>query len=360
LRDVVVLDRGNQPGAGSTGKATGGFRAQFATPVNVRLSLLAREKLQSFHDETGIDPGYLPAGYLWIANTEDGLSALRAALAVQRASGLHEADEVDVHDITRLSPAVSPEGVIGGTWCPTDGFIVPMQMLNGYIAAASRCGVSFEWGVEVTEIITTRERTVSELKTSAGSISAGAVVNAAGAWAAMIRCGPHADLPVTPLKRQVALTEPTETLSASTPMTIFVESGFHFRVRDGRVLLVSGQPEPKDNSLESGVDERWLSATRNEAAKRAPIVGNLEIDRDACYAGYYEMSPDKHAILGPAPWCDNLFFANGSSGHGVMHSPAIGQLVAEFICDGVASSLDVSALRPTRFAERAPNPVELI
>ena len=43
--DVVVLDRGVGPGEGSTGRATGGFRAQFASAINVRLSLLALENL---------------------------------------------------------------------------------------------------------------------------------------------------------------------------------------------------------------------------------------------------------------------------------------------------------------------------
>ena len=68
------------------------------------------------------------------------------------------------------------------------------------------------------------------------------------------------------------------------------------------------------------------------------------------------MSPDRHAILGAAPGCSNLFLANGSSGHGVMHAPALGHLLAEIISDGAASTLDATALRPTRFAEGEPNP----
>jgi glycine/D-amino acid oxidase-like deaminating enzyme len=69
------------------------------------------------------------------------------------------------------------------------------------------------------------------------------------------------------------------------------------------------------------------------------------------------MSPDRHALLGPAPGCNNLYLINGSSGHGVMHAPALGQLLAEIMSDGVASSLDVGALRPSRFLEGKPNPV---
>jgi len=68
-REILVLDRSLGPGQGSTGKATGGFRAQYATPINVRLSLLSREKLRCFSEKTGGDAGYVPAGYLWLAST---------------------------------------------------------------------------------------------------------------------------------------------------------------------------------------------------------------------------------------------------------------------------------------------------
>ena len=66
------------------------------------------------------------------------------------------------------------------------------------------------------------------------------------------------------------------------------------------------------------------------------------------------MSPDGHAIFGLAPGAANLVLVNGSSGHGVMHSPALGQLAAELIVDGEVRSLDVRALRPERFAEGEP------
>ena len=95
-RDVLMVDRSNGPGQGSTGAATGGFRAQYGTAINVRLSLLAREKFLRFGDEIGVDPGYLPAGYLWLAETCAELEELRAGLDVQHAEGLHEATEVDV------------------------------------------------------------------------------------------------------------------------------------------------------------------------------------------------------------------------------------------------------------------------
>lgn len=358
VRGVVVVDRGAGPGYGSTSRATGGFRAQFATPVNVRLSLLAREKLLAFHDETGVDPGYSQAGYLWIASTENAMTSLRQALAVQQSAGLADAEAIDADAVTELNPAVPRDGIVGATWCQTDGFIRPMEILRGYLGAAERLGATVEWGVEVDQIVLNRMGRAHTAKTTEGDIEFDAVVNAAGAWAGVLPCGSGNVVPVVPLKRHVALSTPTEILPANMPMTIFVEDGFHLRVRDGRVMVIKPTPVPEGDPFDMTLDEACIESFRVEAAMRVPRLATLDFDRAASYTGLYEMSPDNHAILGVAPWCENLFLANGSSGHGVMHSPALGQLLSEIICDGVASSLDVSALRPTRFSERASNPVD--
>lgn len=361
VRGVVVLDRGAGPGNGSTSRATGGFRAQFATTVNVRLSLLAREKLRSFRDETGVDPGYSQTGYLWIASTENAMDSLRHALAVQQSAGLDEAEVIDAETLSELNPAVPREGIFGATWCASDGFIRPMEILRGYLGSAERLGATIEWGVEVNEIVVDEQGRAREAKTSSGTFAFDAIVNAAGPWAGELKCGGQSALPVVPLKRQVALSVSTEILPEAMPMTIFVESALHLRVRDGRVMIIKPTPVPEGNPFDITVDDRWIETVSAEARLRVPRLVSVEIDRAACYAGLYEMSPDNHAILGAAPWCENLFLVNGSSGHGVMHSPALGQLLSEIICDGVASSLDVSALRPTRFSERALNPpVEML
>jgi sarcosine oxidase subunit beta len=356
VRDVVVLDRSPGPGEGSTGRATGGFRAQFATGINVRLSLLAREKLRRFSQEIGVDPGYLPAGYLWLAGTESELAELRAGQTLQRAEGLHEAVEVDTTEIARLNPALRLDEVIGGTFCPTDGFIHPRRILDGYLAAAERCGVRIEWQTEVTGFTRRKGGRIGAVETSRGAFDVDRVVNAAGAWAAPVARLAGVELPVTPLRRQVAITTPCDLLPAAMPMTIFAGDGFHLRVRDGRVMLLQPTPGVPGRPFDMRVDPEWIDAVTQTAHRRVPVLQRATIDRPGCWAGLYEISPDKHAILGVAPVCGNLFLINGSSGHGVMHAPALGHLLAEIICDGSASTLDVTALRPSRFDEGAPIP----
>jgi sarcosine oxidase subunit beta len=356
-RDVVILDRGAGPGEGSTGRATGGFRAQYATPINVRLSLLAREELCRFEAETGVDPGYSQAGYLWLGADEPELAALREGQRIQHAEGLSEAVEVGPDDVARLNPALAGDGIAGGVFCPTDGFIRPLRMLEGYLAAGARLGVRSEWGTAATGFSHRPDGTISEVLTTRGPIGVAAAVNAAGPWAAAVAGWAGVALPVTPLRRQAAATVPCDLLPETMPMTIFAGDGFHLRVRDGRVLLLWPTPGVEGRPFDASVDPGWVRQVTAMAHRRVPVLRRAKVDPAACWAGLYEMSPDKHAILGPAPGCPNLFLVNGSSGHGVMHSPALGQLLAEIMSDGTATSLDVHALRPTRFAEGEPNPV---
>jgi sarcosine oxidase, subunit beta len=356
-RDVLILDRGAGPGEGSTGRATGGFRAQYATAINVRLSLLAREKLCRFEAETGVDPGYARCGYLWIGADEPEMAELRAGQRMQHAEGLHEAVTLGPDDVARLNPALAPEGIAGGVFCPTDGFIRPLRILEGYLAAGARLGVRAAWGTPATGFALGADGAISAVLTPHGPIAVAAVVNAAGPWAAGVAAWAHADLPVTPLRRQVAATVPCDLLPETMPMTIFAGDGFHLRVRDGRALLLRPTPGVEGRPFDDSVDPYWVRDVTATAHRRVPVLQQAAIDPAACWAGLYEMSPDKHAILGRAPGCDNLFLANGSSGHGVMHAPALGQLLAEIMSDGSAASLDITPLRPTRFAEGAPSPV---
>jgi sarcosine oxidase subunit beta len=354
--DVVVLEREPDVGRGSTSRATGGFRAQYGTAVNVRLSLLARERLRAFHDETGGDPGYDPCGYLWLAADEDELAQLREGQRVQHAEGLREATMVDARGALELNPALAPDGIAGAAFCPTDGYIRPSGIMQGYLAAARRMGVRVECGVTVAGLERRPDGSISTLLTSAGPVSVGAVVNAAGAWAQDVARLAGVELPVEPLRRQVATTGPCDLLPARMPMTLFCRDGFHLRVRDGRVLLLKPTPGAPGRPFACDVEQAWIDDVTALAHARVPVLRQAAIDRGAAWAGLYEMSPDKHAILGAAPRCPNLFLINGSSGHGVMHAPALGLLLAEIMSDGVATSLDVRPLRPERFAEGDLNP----
>jgi sarcosine oxidase subunit beta len=354
-RNVVVIDSGNEPGTGSSGKATGGFRCQFSTEPNIRLSLLSRQKLLAFEDELGVDPGYRQHGYLFLAYAARELDALRRALALQHRCGLAEAREEDAEVARVLNPALSTEGIVGATFCPTDGFLRPLNILRGYTEGARRRGVRFEYGVRATGCTTDPATgAVLKVQTAAGAYSPGKVVNAAGPWAGEVAKLAGAELPVRPLRRQVAVVRETDLLPESMPMTVFTGDGFHLRVRDRRVLLLLPDDDPKYHSFDLGVDAAWEGEVLARARRRIVPLASCTVDPALSWSGLYEMSPDRHVLLGAMPGAGNLFVAVGSSGHGVMHSPALGQLLAELMLDGAARSMDVRPLRPSRFAEGDP------
>lgn len=346
-RSILLLDRGSGPGSGSTGRATGGFRSQYASAANVRLSRLSREKLLRFREETGGDAEYQPHGYLFLATSDAHLAILRDAQAIQHREGAREATLLSTDDIVRLQPNVQLDGIVGAAFCPTDGFMRPVSILTGYLSAAERLGAAVRWETEVTGVRSRNGRIVA-VHTPTETIGCEAVVNAAGAWAGVVGGLAGIDIPVVPVRRQVLATVPTAALPPNTPMTIFTDDNFHFRVRDGRVLMLLPLDTPRPDAFDTGFEPSWAREVIARAHARVPALRAVSIDLAGSWAGLYEMSPDHHAILGRAPGCDNLYLINGSSGHGVMHSPALGQLLAEEML-GRRKALDTHAFRPERF-----------
>ena len=355
-KNILVLERDKTPlklleSSASTARATGGFRVQYGTQINARLSLLARRQLLEFESVTGVNPGYDPCGYIFMAESAAHLLELRASLEVQRAAGLMVSQEVSVSEIQSLNPALNLTGVLGGTFCPWDGFVRPVEIARGFREAAKRLGVQFEYGQDAN--LEFQQARVSGVRTKSEFISCERVVNATGAWAAELSRASGFELPVVPVRRQVAATIPTNVLPENMPMSIFVIDGFHLRVRDGRVLLLLPQDTPKEDPYNLEFEASWLKPLLERAHARVPVLCDVPIDPNFCWVGLYEMSPDHHALLGRAPNTENLYLVNGSSGHGVMHSSALGMLLAEIILE-LPTSLDVRALRPERFLEADP------
>jgi sarcosine oxidase, subunit beta len=350
-RDVLVVDATSEPGMGSTGRATGGYRGQFSTAINVQLSLLSRAKLLRFMDDVGVDPEYRPVGYLFLADDHAMLAAFREARAVQHAAGLTEARELSLDEAQRISPNVVMDGVIGAAWCPSDATIRPLKILRGYLDAAQRGGVHVQWNTTIQRMDRDASGRITHVHVGAERVAVGTVVNAAGAWSANIAALAGVDLPVRPTRRQIACTVPLTTLDDSFPMTIWARDAFHLRVRDGRALLNWPIDIPRDDPYSLELDQPLIDRVWAIAQHRVPAMRTTTLDPAAHWVGLYEMSPDKTVIFGRAPGCENLLLVNGSSGHGVMHSPILGQLAAEVLCDGATTALNVHALRLGRFAD---------
>ena len=349
-RGILVLERESQHGKGSTGKSMGGVRAQFATPVNISMSQYSIPFFAAFEARTGHPSGYKPHGYLFVASEEKHLAVLRENRRIQERCGLSNVQAIEARDVLAMVPLLRHDRVIGGSFCPTDGFVDPHLVMSGFTAAAVDHGVTVWRSAEVTAIGVAGEKVVS-ITTSRGEISTRVVVNAAGPWAALVARLAGYQLPVTPLRRMLVPTEPFPGVPERCPMTIDMSSGFHFRP-EGLGLLMAWNDPDETYGFKTQFDDGFVEKILTRAVDFVPAFEDLQVNPHRGWAGLYEVSPDHHAILGPAPGIDGLYLANGFSGHGVMHSPATGCVLAEWIVYGRPRTIDAAAaLAATRFAE---------
>jgi len=351
--DVLIVEREAVQGLGSTGRATGGVRAQFATSINIRMSRYSIEFFARFEEATGRGCGYEPAGYLFVATAEAQLDYLQRTRERQRAEGLTNVELVGAEDVARRVPGLRTDDVLGGSFCQTDGFIAPLEVMRGFTGSAMERGVRVWTGTHVSGIGVEHGRVV-HVQTTRGCISTRAVVNASGAWAAGTARLAGVEIPVVPLRRQLVSVRPRAPLPDGLPMVIDMSDGFHFRPEaqnlDAPGALLAWPDDAETIGFKTDFDPSFTEKVFRRARSRARFLADAEVNASRCRAGLYEVTPDNHAIIGESAEVGGLFFANGFSGHGVMHSPATGRIVAELILDGRASLLDVSALGAERFA----------
>jgi sarcosine oxidase subunit beta len=345
---VVLLERETMLGTGSTGRCAGGFRLQFSTEINIRLSLLSLPRLLAFGDEMDWPIDNHQNGYLFLLRKSEDVSAFKENLALQNRLGV-PSRFLPAEEIAVLAPHISLDGILGGTYCPSDGIGDPNGMTQGYAAAARRLGVEIRTDVCVTGIRGSKGK-IEGLESSKGCISCGAVVNAAGPHAREVAAWAGVDLPVFPERRHVYSTLPFTQAPPDHMMVIDFASTFYFHRESAGVLMGMGNPhEPKSFRLD--VDPGFLDKVLEVGLGLYPALADAAMNR--AWTGLYEMSPDARPILGRVNDVSGFYLANGFSGHGFQHAPIVGQLLAEEIVLGNARTLNISPLRLDRFRSPA-------
>jgi sarcosine oxidase subunit beta len=342
--NVVVLEAGELFGLGSTGLNAGGIRYQFATAVNIELSTLSIGMMERFAAEMGQEVGLRRCGYLFLLDNEADLAQFTRNVALQNTLGV-PSRVVSVREIAALAPEVELSGIIGGTWCPLDGLVDPNSLLQGYISNARRLGVTLATGAEVTRVDVERGR-VTRVHSNAGVVETREVVIAAGAWSGRVGALAGISIPIQPVRRQIAVTSAIPDLRRDFPFVIDFSRALYFhREGDGILTGMSNRDEPP--GFDTRVDEAWRLRHLEAAMERLPMLADAEVAAE--WAGLYEVTPDDQPIIGRVPAVDGLSVCAGFSGHGLMHGPAAGLLMAEEILDGRARTIDIDTLRYARF-----------
>lgn len=359
--NIIVLER-DTVASGSSGRAMGGIRQQFADERDIRFSQEGVRFYTQFireHEDAPSSqprpPRFYQYGYLFLMTSPESWQAMQRHAALQQSLGIPTQLLSPVEAKQRV-PQLVVDDVLGATFCPTDGYTDPPAMTQALAYEAQALGVSIREHTPVSAIAVERGR-VQAVQAPQETIYTPLVINAAGVYAPFVaQLAGIPDIPVRPLRRQLVLSEPFADLPEDVPMTVDLATGFHFRRRDGGVLFTLPLPPgPEEDRLNQAlapeaftlpVDGSYWPLLQAHARKRCPTLVNARVARE--WTGLYEMTPDEQPVLGKTK-VEGFLCACGFSGHGFMHAPMVARLLTELILDGNSKTFPIEHFSLERF-----------
>jgi len=323
VTDVVLLER-DDLGQGSTCKAAGGVRAQFSDRINIQLGARSLEAFGRFRERPGQEIDLERVGYLFLLSSQEDVESFERDVALQNELGV-TSRMIDVAEAAARCPLIETDGLLAAAFSPDDGHCTPESVVLGYATAARRLGAALLTGVTVTGI-DVRGGEARTVHTDRGSITAGTVVCAAGAWSQELGKMVGTALPVTPVRRQIVFTEPMPDLPPVVPFTIDFATSYYFH-REGRGLLLGMSDPDQEPGFHLSYSEQWLPRLGEAIEARTPAL--LDVGLGTGWAGLYEVTPDHNALIGRSSTTPNFLYATGFSGHGFLQAPAVGEVIRD-------------------------------
>ncbi len=339
----------------STPLSDGNTRLQFNLAENIAISQYGLEVLKTFAEEMAVngekpDPAFRQQGNLFIIDEASHEGALEG-LALQQSLGC-PVKWLTPAEVQQVYPIYNLKDCIGGTLGRLDGTMSPLAVLMGYKKKTIALGAHWING-KVTKLLTNGDQITGVQLASGETLTARAVVNSAGAWAADLARTAGIELPVLPVKRQVTVFETPTHPDHILPL-LFLPSGLYV-IHEGGGHFMAGKSFPDDPVTTEDFDwERHHFEDRlwEELVSYLPAFDRLKITGG--WAGLYEVNAlDGNAILGEWPELKGFYLENGFSGHGFQQCHAVGRYLAELIL-GQTPTLDLSLFSPQRILDNQP------
>lgn len=350
----VTIVEAQHPGAGSSSRTAAGIRQQFSTRESVLGMRFSVDFYRQFRQLVGGDTTpIVQNGYLFLYDLTEGWDQARRRVRVQQAAGLAEVEALDRDALCARFPWVDPLTILGGTFCPSDGFLRPEVVYNEAIQAAQALGATLVQHAPVVGV----EGKLDTVITPKGRFSADIFIDATNAWSPRLsRILGATELPIFPLKRYLWMLERAGSLDATAfqqmPLTIAPCGAYCRPENEGSLLMgwAHDAATEADFSYEDQdrIDPHFFHRSGPESAgyetwgalaELIPSIGEFAgISATTC--GYYGTTPDHNPFFGFDPERPNLLRLAGFSGHGAMFGPFTA-LVAEAM---VAAGRDVDQL----------------
>ncbi len=344
----VLLVEKNELASGSTSKAAGGVRANFSDELNIQMGARSLDLLADFNNRPGQEIDLHRPGYMFALTNSEDVATFEKSTELHHKFGV-ESRMLTPQEAQEISPLLNVDDVLACSFTPNDGHCTPESVVMGYASGARRNGATVLTNVEATGITVNGGEIVS-VTTSAGEVKTSAVINCAGAWSPQIGSYVRLDLPVTPYRRELLITEPLgddfADLPASMPMTIDYSTSLYWH-REGKGLLMGFSDKTVGPGFDFSRDPKFPEKLAELAYERAPRL--LDVGVGSGWSGLYEVTPDHNALLGEWNGVSRFLYATGFSGHGFLEGPAIGEILRDLYL-GKTPFVDISPLSVDRFS----------
>jgi 4-methylaminobutanoate oxidase (formaldehyde-forming) len=318
------------------------------------LAMRAARSLIEFGDETGTDLGIVKSGSLKITRSDRYVEGLQLDLEMGRRHGV-DIERISAAEAAGLNPLVDPVGIVDVLHIPTDIYFEPAQVAISFATAAAEKGARLVPHNPVTGVRCSAGRVVG-VDTLQGPIDAPVVIDAAGAWAAQVAALAGHVVPVVPMRHQLVITEPLAGVRADLPIVRIIDVAVYVRPSWGGLLVGGYETTPLAIDMGAQRADFEIRDTPLDMAVMQGLIDlvitQLPILRGARFrvhrGGVPTMTVDGQHVVGEVPGAKGMFVAAGCNVSGLSISPAIGQLLAEWVVDG-APSVDLSPMSITRF-----------
>jgi glycine/D-amino acid oxidase-like deaminating enzyme len=351
-RSVIVVER-QTAGSQASGRAAGLFKSVQADELRTRLARRSIELAVSFADWVGVPLAVTRTGSYLVARTGAHREYLRAEArqSLGWGVGLREASARDLTDaVSYYEDSGSTELAL---WCPEDVYICePIDLIDAYRAAAGRHGAELLEHEAVTSITLSAGR-VAGVETARRTITAGVIVDAAGAWTRQVAALAGGTVAVAPVRHQLLITEPAG-VSQADPIVRVVDAAVYLRPARGGLMVGGFERGPLAFDVgappaEVPLDRAVLDSLAKQVSREVPAAQGPVAEHRG---GMFTMSQDGRFVLGPVPDVPGLWVASGCNGSGFSSSLALGEELAGQI---TGRSATLAALSPARFGPRADN-----
>jgi sarcosine oxidase, subunit beta len=345
---IVVLDR-DHVGRGGSGRSSALIRMHYSFPPEVQLALVSLRIFQNWRGVVGAPGDFRKTGFVRIVHPHE-TERLKLNVEMQRKLGA-TVEFIDQEDLAKLEPDWKVDDVQLAAYEPDSGYGDGAGVANDFLQAARELGVAYVPRTQVIEL-TTQSGRIAGVLTTDGQISSPAVIAATGPWTRPLLRQAGYDLPIECEYHQVAILRNAPDMKGGGCACIDSVTATYFRSDAHDKFLIGDfygrRPVDPDNFPQRASDDS-LEEIIERACRRVPKLEGAEVMRGV--TGVYDMTPDSRPLLGEVPGIAGLYVCAGFSGMGFKISPAVGLVMSELLLDGSGKTVDISAFRPSRFAE---------